>query len=677
MKKIISMIAWASVSIFTSANPPENTGLDLSNIDYSVSPKADFYEYACGGWMKKNPLPSSYARFGSLDQLQMNNTKRVNGIINDLLRKDYSSESVEKKLSDFYRLAMDTDRQNREGVRPIVPFLDKIKSAKNMQQLFVEHCALARYGLHLFVQADFEADKKNSSQNIYNISQDGLTLGDKSYYIDDDTSILAIREAYKKYIANMFRLSGFSEKEAMQNMTYIMDIETALARASKSRTELRDEEANYNKMTIGDFVSKYPHIQWLTYFKAIGIDEQYVQTLVVGQPDFLKQLDSLYSTLTQAQYKAVMEWCLIRNAAPYLGDKFSEAHFDFFGKTMKGRKNDYPRWQKAVTTLQSMMGEALGKMYTDKYFPESSKKRMEQLVANLQESLKERIMAQEWMSDTTKKNAIDKLNHFYVKIGYPTKWLDYSRLDINPSHSYYTNILNCEKFLFNHDIEKRAGQPVDRDEWYMTPQTVNAYYNPSTNEICFPAGILQKPFFDPEADDAFNYGSIGVVIGHEMTHGFDDQGRHYDKNGNMKDWWTENDSKLFSQRTQVLAEYFSNINVLPDLKANGSLTLGENLADHGGLQVAFNAFRKAIKNAPLPVVDGLTPEQRFFLAYAGAWANNITEKEIRSRTKNDPHSLGRWRVDGSLPHVDAWYDAFDVQSGDKMYIPKAKRLSLW
>lgn len=671
------MIAFTSVSLMGFAQNTLSSGLNQSNFNKDVKPQTDFYEYACGGWMQNNPLPAAYSRFGSFDQLQMDNTKRVNGIVTDLLKNKYPVGSVEQKLSDLYRLAMDSDRQNSEGVKPIASMLDRIKRADSKQQLFEQHCALGKYGIQLFSNFYFGSDDKNSSQNILNVYQGGLSLGDKEYYLDNDTSTAAIREAFKKHVVRMFMLSGFTAKEAEQNMAYVMEVETSLANASRSNTELRDVEANYNKMTMAELTAKYPHVEWLTYLNAMGVDSKTVQTLVVGQPGFLKQVDEVMAKLTLAQYKAVMAWRIINGAAPYLGDTFAAADFDFFGKVMKGRKSDYPRWQKSVSTVQSMMGEALGKMYTDRYFPESSKIRMEQLVANLQASLKERILAQKWMSDITKMNAVDKLNHFYVKIGYPKKWRDYSRLTIDPSASYYDNILNCNKFLVSYMIETKAGKPVDRDEWHMTPQTVNAYYNPSTNEICFPAGILQKPFFDSNADDAFNYGAIGVVIGHEMTHGFDDQGRHYDKNGNMKDWWTDSDAQQFAQRTRVLSDYFSGISVLPDLKANGELTLGENLADHGGLQVAYNAFEKATKEKPLTVVDGFTPEQRFFIAYACVWANNITEKEIRSRTKSDPHSLGRWRVNGSLPHVDAWYRAFDVKAGDKMFIPKNKRLTLW
>ena len=344
---------------------------------------------------------------------------------------------------------------------------------------------------------------------------------------------------------------------------------------------------------------------------------------------------------------------------------------------MSGRKEDYPLWKRATMQVERVMGEALGQIYVAKYFPASSKERMEQLVKNLQIALGERIDAQEWMSDSTKVNAHQKLDAFYVKIGYPDKWTDMTALAIDPEKSYYENIRECNKFWNAHTIEEKAGKPVDRDEWHMTPQTVNAYYNPTTNEICFPAGILQPPFFDPEADDAFNYGAIGVVIGHEMTHGFDDQGRRYDKDGNMKDWWTAEDGQKFNERAQVCVDFFNNIKVLDDLNANGQLTLGENLADHGGLQVAYYALKNATKDNPLPEIDGFTAEQRFFLAYSGVWAGNITEEEMRNRTKSDPHSLGRWRVNGTLPHIDMWYEAFDVKEGDKMYIPKEKRVTLW
>lgn len=456
-----------------------------------------------------------------------------------------------------------------------------------------------------------------------------------------------------------------------------MKLETELAKVSKSMTELRDPEANYNKMKLSDFEARYPNLKLVRVMNATGLKVEHIQELVVGQVEFLDGVNKLIAGLTPAEYRDYMEWGQITSYANYLSDEVVSANFDFFGKTMSGRKANHPLWKRATGQVENMMGQALGKIYVEKYFPVSSKERMQKLVRNLQTSLGERIKQQNWMDVSTKKNALDKLNSFYVKIGYPDKWIDMSALKIDSKKSYLENILECNRFWNKWTIDEKAGQPVNKDEWHMFPQTVNAYYNPTTNEICFPAGILQVPFFDPTADDAFNYGAIGVVIGHEMTHGFDDQGRHYDKDGNMSDWWTESDGKNFTERADEYADFFSNIKVLPDLNANGRFTLGENLADHGGLQVAYYAFKNATKDSHLPVIDGFTPEQRFFLAYSGVWAGNITDAEIRSRTKSDPHSLGKWRVNGALPHIDMWYDAFGVKEGDKMFVPKSKRLSLW
>ena len=391
----------------------------------------------------------------------------------------------------------------------------------------------------------------------------------------------------------------------------------------------------------------------------------------------MEGVDKLVAAMNADDLRAYMEWDVINGAASLLSDEIREADFDFYGRTMTGRKEDYPLWKRATNHVQNVMGEALGKMYCDRYFPAASKKQMEQLVRNLQAALGERIDAQKWMGDSTKANAHEKLSTFYVKIGYPNKWKDYSNLQIDPEKSFYENILACQEWKNKRDIEEKAGKPVDRDEWHMTPQTVNAYYNPTTNEICFPAGILQYPFFDPKADEAFNYGAIGVVIGHEMTHGFDDQGRKYDSKGYMHDWWTESDADGFNERADLYDRFFSAIEVLPGLNSNGRLTLGENLADHGGLQVAWYAYKNATALKPLKVKDGFTADQRFFLAYAGVWGQNITEQEIRRRVKTDPHSLGEWRVNGALPHIDAWYEAFGVKPSDKMFIPKEQRLDLW
>lgn len=653
------------------------SGIDPANLDKSVRAADNFYQFATGGWQKRNPLPAAYSRFGSFDQLQEDNNKRINSILSDLLKKNYKHGSMEQKLSDFYKLAMDSERRNREGLTPVKPLLNEMEAAKtkaDLQQLQLKY-AVEGYGVGF--ASYFAADEKNVTTNILSLSQSGLTLGQKDYYLNNDAATVAIREAYKQHLVRMFRLYGFSEAQATARANAVFRAETALALVSKSVTELRDPQANYNKMTLKEFQELYPNIPLEKMANAEGVKSAYIQEIVVGQPAFMAGYDKIYAAATADDLRALMEWDVIQNSASYLSDEIREANFDFFGKTMSGRKEDYPLWKRATNQVEAQMGEALGKIYVARYFPESSKKMMEQLVRNLQISLGQRIDAQTWMSDTTKAAAHKKLDKFYVKIGYPNKWIDYGKLVIDPQKSYYENVMACRNFSHNRHIEEKAGKPVDRDEWYMTPQTVNAYYNPTTNEICFPAGILQRPFFDPKADEAFNYGAIGVVIGHEMTHGFDDQGRQYDDSGNMKDWWTATDAKGFEERADMYADFFSSIKVLPDLNANGRFTLGENLADHGGLQVSYQAFKNATAKKHLKIIDGFTPDQRFFLAYAGVWGQNITELEIRNRTKRDPHALGEWRVNGALPHIDAWYDAFGVKEGDKLFIPKNQRLSLW
>ena len=676
MKNIIPAMLMASTALTAHAQTL-SSGINLGNLDNSVRPADNFYQYACGGWMKNNPLPAAYSRFGSFDQLGQDNVERVNTILNELLGKTYTKGTTEQKLSDFYKLAMDSVRRNQEGVSPVMPLIKEINAAKTMKELKAIQLKNASFGYGMPMWYGFYADEKNAKMNILNVGQGGITLGQKEYYLDTDDATTAIREAYKKHVVRMFQLFDFNEKEAQKKMMQLMHIETELAKVSKSNTEMRDVMANYHKMSRADFEKRYPTLKLTQMLVADGVNTSLFDEMVVGQPEFLDGAEKLFAGLSPDELRTYMQWDVIMGAASYLSDDVIAANFDFFGKTMSGRKENHPRWKRATSQVEAQMGEALGKMFVARYFPESSKIRMEKLVKNLQVSLAERIREQKWMSPETKNAALDKLNSFYVKIGYPNQWKDMSGLNIDPKLSYYENVKNCQLFWHKWNYEHRAGKPVDKDEWLMTPQTVNAYYNPTTNEICFPAGILQKPFFDPEADDAFNYGAIGVVIGHEMTHGFDDQGRNYDKEGNMTNWWTDEDAAGFQKRADVLINFFNNIKVLPDLNANGALTIGENLADHGGLEVSFNAYKNATKNNPLPTIDGLTADQRFFIAYAGVWAANITEAEIRNRTKSDPHSLGKWRVDATLPHVSAWYDAFNVQPTDKLYLPKEQRIELW
>ena len=675
MKEILPMLLMIAAPSIGSAQ--SNAGIKMENMDKTAKPADDFYKYACGGWQKLHPLPGAFSRFGSFDQLQEDNNQRINDIIASLTKKTFKAGTVERKLSDLYKLAMDSVRRDKEGASPVQPLMKEIEQAQTIDALRALQLKYADMGYGLPYGYYFGSDEKNASMNILSLVQSGLTLGEKEYYLENDEATTEIRNAFKKHIAKMFQLYGFSEAQAQENANLIMRYETTLALVSKNNTELRDVEANYNKMTIKEFESNYPHIGLTKQLKAEGIADNCFVELVVGQPDFFAGVDKLIATQSAAELKAYIEWNVICSSASYLSNEIVSANFDFYGKTMSGRTEMLPLWKRATSQVDGVLGESLGKMYCEKYFPAKSKARMEQLVKNLQASLAERIKAQDWMSEATKAAALDKLAAFYVKIGYPNKWKDVSALTIDPKKSYYDNILECRKFWNKFSIESKAGKPVDRDEWMMSPQTVNAYYNPTTNEICFPAGILQYPFFDAKADDAFNYGAIGVVIGHEMTHGFDDQGRHYDKSGNMTDWWADGDADKFNERAKVCADFFSNIEVLPGLKGNGEFTLGENLADHGGLMVSFNAFKHATAKKPLKTIHGLTPEQRFFIAYAGVWAANITDKEIRNRTKGDPHALGKWRVNAALPHIDAWYEAFGVKEGDKLFVPAKDRVKLW
>ncbi len=675
MKQMIPMALMLALPVAGMAQ--NKSGLRMENLDKTVKPAEDFYMFATGGWQKLNPLPPAYSRFGSFDQLQEDNNKRINTILGDLQKKTYAAGTTERKLADFYKLAMDSVRRNEEGIAPVKPLLDEMEAARTKADLQKVQLKYAERGYGEPFGYGFGADEKNVTMNILNISQGGLTLGQKDYYLNNDEATVKIREAYKEHIARMFQLFGFTKAQAEAKRDAIFRFETSLALISKSRTELRDPQANYNKMTLAELKALAPNILFEEMANAQGVKSEFLQEIIVGQPKFMEGVDKLLSAMTADDLRAYMEWDVISGAANMLSDEIREANFDFFGRTMTGRQQDYPLWRRATNAVQGAMGEALGKMYCERYFPATSKKQMETLVRNLQIALGERIDAQKWMGDSTKQNAHQKLNTFYVKIGYPNKWTDYSKLEIDPSKSYYENMLAVRHWYLMKHIDEKAGKPVDRDEWHMTPQTVNAYYNPTTNEICFPAGILQYPFFDPKADEAFNYGAIGVVIGHEMTHGFDDQGRQFDSTGNMHDWWTASDAAGFNERADLYDRFFSAIEVLPGLKSNGRLTLGENLADHGGLQVAWYAYKNATAQKPLKVKDGFTADQRFFIAYAGVWGQNITEQEIRQRVKNDPHSLGEWRVNGALPHIDMWYEAFGVKPGDKMYLPKEQRLDLW
>lgn len=588
-------------------------------------------------------------------------------------QKNNQAGSAAQKIGDLYNMAMDSVTLNKQGAEPVKAMLDKIAGLKDKSEIVPMMTEMAHIGIGTYFRSYVYADPKNSSLNIFQMGQGGINLGEKEYYLDTDSITQNIREQYKLYIGKLFQLAGFSEADAQQKVADVMEIETAIAKVSRSATELRDPEANYHKMSFDELKKTIAGIDWDAYMKGLGI--QAPAELNVEQVEPIQEVARLMNTLPLSKHVSYLEYNLLDAAASCLSDDFVAARFDFYGKVLSGRQVNQPRWKRAVNSVNGMLGELVGEMYVEKYFPAAAKERMVKLVKNLQTALGERIDAQEWMSDSTKIRAHEKLTTFHVKVGYPDKWKDYSKLEIK-NDSYWANVCRASEWGFN-DMYSRIGKPVDKDEWLMTPQTVNAYYNPSTNEICFPAAILQPPFFNMEADDAANYGAIGVVIGHEMTHGFDDQGRQFDKDGNLTDWWAPGDADRFKERAQVMVDFFNKIEVLPGLQANGELTLGENLADHGGLNVAYLAFQNATKDAPLGVVDGFTPEQRFFLAYATLWAGNIRDEQIRVYTKSDPHSLGKWRVNGALPHIQAWYDAFHITPSDPLYVAPENRVNVW
>lgn len=649
------------------------SGIDLGNLDTTVVRGADFFQYACGGWMKKHPLTDEYSRFGSFDMLAENNREQLKGLITEIAGQENEKGTVAQKIADIYNLAMDSAKLNAEGIEPIKADLERIASVKDKAEIVPMMAELSHIGIRPYFTFFVDADIMDSKSNLFQLYQGGISLGEKEYYLDTDEATTDIRNKYKEHIVKMFQLAGFDESAARKNMEAVLEIETRIAKASFSAVEQRNPAANYHKMTLDELKKSVPGIDWDAFLSGVGVKG--VTELSVSQVEPIKEVEKIINTMPVEKQVAYMQWKLINRAAGYLSDDFVAQNFDFYGKALSGRKENQPRWKRAVGTVNGMLGEAVGQMYVEKYFPAAAKERMVQLVKNLQTALGERIRNLEWMGDSTKTKAIEKLNSFYVKVGYPDKWRDYTALDVEKD-SYWANVKRATKFELDYELAK-AGKPVDRDEWGMTPQTVNAYYNPTTNEICFPAGILQYPFFDMNADDAFNYGAIGVVIGHEMTHGFDDQGRQFDKDGNLKDWWTPEDAERFNTRAQVMVNFFDSIQVLPGLHANGSLTLGENIADHGGLQVSFQAFKNATKDAPLGVVDGFTPEQRFFLSYAGVWAGNVRDEQIRLQTKSDPHSLGRWRVNGALPQIGAWYEAFNITENDSMYLAPEKRVFIW
>ena len=651
-------------------------GVNRADMDLSVKPGDDFYEYAGGGWMKANPLTKhpEYSSYGVFNVLIEQNENRLRDMFLELGKTEHKMGTVDQKVADLYKMAMDSDRLNREGAQPLMADLAKIKAFKKKDLtrfLADQHLKIG----NPFFGIAVETDLKNSDLNVMWLEAGTSGLPDRDYYLNTDADSKKIQQAYKNFLTKMFVLAGYSKKDAGRASKTIYDIEYKFAQAKMDRAEARDYNKLYNIRTLDQLQKDYPAINWKEYFNLMGTPT--VESVILTEPKVMAVANDLMTKLSEQQMRDYMAGILIRGASNYLSDDFGETSFDFYGRMLSGQKERKPRWKRALGFPNSLLGEAVGEIYVSKYFAHGSKEKMLKLIGELRKSLAAHIASLTWMSEQTKINALVKLNAFTVKIGYPDKWRDYSGLQVDPSKSLYDNIKAASLYETRRRNLDKMGKPVDRDEWGMTPQTVNAYYNPTTNEICFPAAILQPPFFDVEADDATNFGAIGVVIGHEMTHGFDDQGRMFDQYGNMTDWWTEEDSKQFQEAAEKLAAQFDQIVVVKDQHANGHLTLGENIADQGGLRIAYDAFRTTQQYRDGKQIDGFTPTQRFYLSYGRIWADNMTEEAIFQQTKSDPHSIGRYRVNATLRNIDTFFDAFGIKAGDKMWLDPADRAIIW
>ncbi|MDD7080652.1 MAG: M13 family metallopeptidase [Prevotella sp.] len=675
IKYMLPALALAATSAWAQQQDNQSSGIDKANMDLSVKPGTDFYQYATGGWTAAHPLTPEFSRYAQFDALAENNRKQLRELIEGMAAQQHERGTLEQKIGSLYRLAMDSVRRNKEDFAPIKPLLDEIQALNSRKAIQYEMAKLQNLGVSNFFSFGCDSDIKDAKWNLMQVNQGGISMGERDYYLENDEPTKKIRDAYRTYVQNLFTMTGMTAEQATKAMEAVLKIETQIATASYSATKQRDVEGNYHKMSYQQLLTDFPGIDWSTHFLLSGIPA--FKEISVNQPEPIHEVERILADCTIDELKSYLYFKVVDDASSSLSDRFRQEAFNFYNHTMAGAEQDRPRWKRAVGAVEGALGMAVGRLYVKKYFPESSKQRMIELVKNLQEALGQRIDQQKWMSAETKQQAHSKLNSFYVKIGYPDKWMDYSKLDIDENLSYYENMVRANQFSSNYYIEKHVNKPTDRTEWLMTPQTINAYYNPTTNEICFPAGILQPPFFNAEADDACNYGAIGVVIGHEMTHGFDDQGAQFDKDGNLKNWWTAKDKVEFEKRTKVMSDFFDHIKVLPDLNANGKLTLGENTADHGGLNIAYQALQNAMKVHPLGQKDGFTPEQRFFLSYGLIWANNTREAMLRQLVKTDPHAPARWRVNGALPHIDAWYKAFNITSKDPLFIPKKNRVDVW
>lgn len=682
MKK--TLITIMGISLFAAACSHADkaveptSGVNLSNLDTTANPQEDFYQYACGGWMKANPLDAEHSRYGSFDKLADNNREQLKSLIDSIAKAKNQKGSIADKIAILYNQGLDSATLQKQGAQPLQPLMKEIAALKTREDMQKEMLRLHSQGIDPFFGLFNEADYTNSKMQMAWVYQSGLGMGDRDYYLKPENKDL--RTAYVALMSKEFALSGYDKLCGMpadKMATMVMQLETRLAKAQYDRLVNRDPMKTFHKMSLVDADKLAKSVNFKTYFAGMGLPK--LDTLNIAQPEYIKEVAKVLGTENMESIKAYYAWNVINTAAAYLSDDFVNANFEFYGREMSGKERIEPRWKRVTNTLNGAMSEAIGEMYVAKYFPPEAKKRMLTLVGNLQEAFGQRIKSAVWMNQATKDKALEKLSAILVKVGYPDKWRDYSGLEIK-TDSYFANVLRSNVFDVKYTISK-IDKPTDRTEWGMPPQMVNAYYNPTTNEICFPAAILQPPFFDMKADDAVNYGAIGVVIGHEMTHGFDDQGRLYDKEGNLNDWWTKEDAENFKNNSKVLVDWFNKIKVLdnPETYANGEYTLGENIADNGGLHISYQAMKNAIAKGQIKneKMDGFTPAQRFFLAYAGVWASNIRDKEITRLTNEDVHSLARLRVNATLPHISEFVEAWGIKEGNAMYLAPEKRVTLW
>lgn len=660
----------AATSCGTKSAGEKVPAIDLASLDPSISAKEDFYQYATGGWQKNHPLKPEYSRYGSFDVLRENNEIRLNELFQGLSSVKAEKGSVQQKISDLYAMGLDSTRLNAEGVNPVKPYLDALESVKDVESYVRAMADIELHGDGGCWGVYAESDMTDNSNTVLYITQSGLALGNRDYYLLAENAEL--REGYLNFLKKIFTLAG--DEKAEQKAKDAFDFQMTIAEPSWSMIQQRDIEARYNPMTPEQLYKEYPALRFDAYLDAMGIPAQ--SKIILEQPSYFKALNRIVAKTNPRVLRHYLQAQLLSGACGYISDDFTDASFDFFSAQMSGIKEQKPRWKRAMQAPNNILGEAVGEMYVAKYFPEKDKQKMLQIVKNIQKGLSDHVAALDWMSEQTKARAQEKLSSFIVKIGYPDKWKDYSTLEIDAQKSYYQNLREASLWSMRDNLSK-LGRPVDKTEWGMTPQTVNAYYNPTTNEICFPAGILQPPFFNPDADDAVNYGAIGVVISHEMTHGFDDQGRLFDKDGNLNNWWTEEDAASFKAKADKLVAQFDAVQIQDGLYANGSATLGENIADQGGLRIAFTAMKNSFAGKEPKPIDGFTAEQRFYLAYAILWGQNITPQECARLTLLDVHSLGRNRVNVSLRNLQDFFDAFDIKEGDKMFRPEEGRVVIW